>query len=124
MPMISDYVLDNGLSTLDLEANRLDIHVTGEPTTYAAAIGATSRGNKTGLDVGAPTARTPNGRRVTVTAFTDGMVTGDGLVGFWSIVDTVGTRLLATGPLTNPQQVTSNNPFSLPAFDFGIPAAV
>lgn len=125
MAYLNDRILDNGLSVLDTEANRLDICHT-EPTTYAQATSTYTLGNKTSLSIGAPAARTPSGRKVTVAAITDGTVTGTSSSGttdaeFWAIVDTANSRLLATGSLAAAQYVTSGNTFTLAAFDIGIP---
>lgn len=122
MPFIADRVLDNGLTVLDTEANRLDI-CSSEPTTYTAATSTASLGNKTALSVGAPAARSPSGRRVTVAAISDGSVTGTGTATHWAITDTANSRLLATGSLSASQSVTSGNTFTLAAFDIGIPGA-
>lgn len=122
MPFIADRVLDNGLTVLDTEANRLDI-CSSEPTTYTAATSTATLGNKTSLSVGAPAARSPSGRRVTVAAITDGTVTGTGNASHWAITDTTNSRLLATGSLSASQAVTSGNTFTLGAFDIGIPGA-
>ena len=121
MPFLNDRVLDLGLNVLDTEANRLDI-CSQEPTTYAQATSTYTLGNKTSLSVGAPGARTPDGRKVTVAAITDGAVTGTNTATHWSIVDTGNSRLLATGALTTPQGVTNGNTFTLTAFDIGVPA--
>lgn len=123
MAFLADYVLDAALSKLDTEANRLDI-TSQEATTYTEAITTYTLGNKTSLSVGAPADRTPNGRRVTVAAITDGTVSGTGTATHWAIVDTVNSRLLATGALSASQAVTSGNTFTLGAFDIGIPDAV
>jgi hypothetical protein len=122
MPFFSDRVLDLGLNVPDTEGNRLDI-CSSEPTTYAAATGSASLGNKTSLSIGAPATRTPSGRRVTVAAFSDGNVTATGTATHWAITDTVNSRLLATGNLESSQAVTNGNVFSLAAFDIGIPGA-
>jgi hypothetical protein len=119
MPFISDYVFDAALAKLDTEANRLDI-CSSEPASYAAATGAATLGNKTSLSIGAPADRTPNGRKVTVAAITDGTVTATGNATHWAITDTVNSRLLATGALAASQTVTNGNPFTLAAFDIGI----
>lgn len=119
MAFITDYVFDAALSKLDTEANRLDICST-EPTTYTQAITTYSLGNKTSLSVGAPADRSPNGRKVTVAAITDGNVTATGTAAYWSIVDTANSRLLATGALSASQAVTNGNTFSIGAFDIGI----
>lgn len=124
MAFLSDYALDAALAKLDTEANRLDI-CSQEPTTYgqATTAGTYSLGNKTGLSIGAPADRTPNGRKVTVAGFSDGSVTNTGTATHWAITDTVNSRLLATGALSASQAVTSGNTFSLAAFDIGIPDA-
>lgn len=122
MAFINDRVFDLGLNVLDTEANRLDI-CNAEPASYAAATTTNSLGNKTSLSIGAPSDRTPTGRRVTVAAFGDGTVTVTGTASHWAIVDTVNSRLLATGALAASQAVTSGNVFALPAFDIGIPDA-
>lgn len=122
MAFIADRVLDLGLNILSTEANRIDI-CSSEPTTYAAATSTASLGNKTSLSVGAPAARTPDGRRVTVAQITDGTVSGTGTATHYAIVDTANNRLLATGSLATSQAVTSGNTFTLAAFDIGIPGA-
>ena len=122
MAFINDRVLDSGLTILDTEANRLDI-CSQEPVTYAGATTTYTLGNKTSLSVGAPADRTPNGRKVTVAGITDGTVTGTGTASHWAVVDTVNSRLLATGSLSASQAVTSGNAFTLAAFDIGIPDA-
>lgn len=121
MAFLNDRVLDNGLTVLDTEANRLDI-CSAEPTTYTQATSTNSLGNKTSLSIGAPTARTPNGRKVVVAAITNGTVTADGTATHIAIVDTANSRLLATQALTASQVVTSGNTFTLPTIDIGIPA--
>lgn len=122
MAFIADYVLDAALSKLDTEANRLDITST-EATTYTEATSTYTLGNKTSLSVGSAADRSPNGRKVTVAAITDGSVTGTGTAAYWAIVDTGNSRLLATGALSASQSVTSGNTFTLAAFDIGIPDA-
>jgi hypothetical protein len=122
MPFINDRVFDNGLTVLDTEANRLDI-CSLEPVTYASATSTNTLGNKTSPTVGAPSDRTPNGRKVTVSAITDGTVTATGTATHWALTDTVNSRLLATGALAASQSVTSGNTFTLGAFDIGIPDA-
>lgn len=120
MATLNDRVFDNGLSTLDLEANA--IHVTSqEATTYANATSTYSLGNSTSLSIGAPQDRTGGGREVVVAAITDGSVTGTGTATHYAIVDTVNSRLLATGSLAASQSVTSGNTFTLSSVSIGIP---
>jgi hypothetical protein len=126
MPFIADRVYDNGLTVLDTEAN--SIHICSlEPTTFTQATSTNTLGNASGGNfpgIGAPAAGSPNGRQVTVSAVTNGSVTGTGTATHYAIVDTVNSRLLATGALTASQAVTSGNTFTLTSFTVRIPAAV
>tara|TARA_Y100000385_G_scaffold275409_1_gene319768 strand:+ start:666 stop:1037 length:372 start_codon:yes stop_codon:yes gene_type:complete len=120
MASLSDRVFDNGLSTLDTEANA--IHITSqEATTYAEATSTYTLGNSTTLSIGAPSDRSGGGREVTVAALSDGSVTGTGSATHFAIVDTTNSRLLATNTLSASQSVTSGNTFSLGSFSVGIP---
>lgn len=123
MPYLNPRILDNGLSALTAEANRLDI-CSSEPATYAAATGAASLGNVTAYTLGAPADRAPSGRRVTAPAVADGEVTATGTASHWAIVDTANSRLLATGTLSATQAVTSGNTWTTGAFDIGMPGVV
>lgn len=122
MAFVADRVLDLGLNVLDTEANRLDV-CSQEPVTYAGATSTYTLGNKTSLSIGAPAARTPSGRKVTVAAITGASITATGTASHWAITDTANSRLLATGALASSQAVTSGNTFDLAAYDIGIPNA-
>ena len=124
MPFLDSAVLDSGLSALTgISAPVLHICHT-EPTTRANALSA-SVGNKTGITIGSPAARSPNGRKVTVAAITGGSITATSTgssddAQYWAIID--GSKLWAAGSLASAQMVTSGNTFDLAAFDIGIPA--
>ena len=120
MASIADRVLDNGLTVLDTEANRVDL-TSQEATTYAEATSTYTLGNKTSISIGSPTDRTGGGRKVTMAAISDGTITGTGTATHYAIVDTTNSRLLVTGSLTASQSVTTGNTFSLEALDIGIP---
>lgn len=120
MPFIADRVFDNGLTVLDTEANRIDI-TSVEVTTFLAATSTSTLGNSTSLSVGAPADRTGGGREVTVAAITAGSVTATGTATHYAIVDTVNSRLLATGALSASQAVTSGNTWTTGSFAIGIP---
>jgi len=120
MATLNDRVFDNGLTVLDTEANRIDI-TSIEATTYAEATSTNTLGNSTSLSIGAPADRAGGGREVTVAAITDGSVTGTGTATHYAIVDTVNSRLLATGSLSASQAVTSGNTFTLSSVAIGIP---
>lgn len=121
MASLHNDVYDNGLSTLTSNGNRLDLCST-EPTTYTQATSTYTLGNKTSPTISAPGNRSGGGRKVTVSAITDGTVTGTGTAAYYAVVDTVNSKLLAAGQLGASQAVTSGNTFSLTALDIGIPA--
>jgi len=114
---IGDTVFDNGLSTITSNATRLDICSTDPGTTYATVTGNTL-GNKTSITVGSPAdAATGTGRRVVVSAITDGTVTGNGTASHWAITNATDT-VYASGTITGGgQTVTSGNTFTLDAID-------
>tara|TARA_R110000803_G_scaffold3886_3_gene13300 strand:+ start:3693 stop:4064 length:372 start_codon:yes stop_codon:yes gene_type:complete len=120
MAYLNDRVFDEGLSTLDLEANA--VHVTSaEATTYTEATSTYTLGLSSSLSIAAPSDRTGGGRKVAVSAISDGTVTGTGTVTHYALVDTANSRLLATAALTASQSVTNGNTFTLATFDIGIP---
>ena len=67
---------------------------------------------------------TASGRRVTAAAFSDGAASADGMATHFAWVDTVNNVLYAAKALSNSQEVTDGNAFSLSAHDITIPAAV
>ena len=123
MAYVNDRLLDAALTILTSEVNRLDI-TSSEATTYTEATSTYTLGNKTSPTVGSPADATPDGRKVTVSAITDGTVTTNGTAAYWALSDTGNSRLLATGPLSSSQAVTTSNPFTLTAFSVRIPDAV
>lgn len=120
MASLNNRVLDSGLSVLSTEPNKILI-TSQEATSYTEANATYALGNSTSLTIGNPQDRTGGGREVEVTAIDDGSVTGTGTATHYAIVDTVNTRLLATGSLNASQAVTSGNTFTLGLFTVGIP---
>ena len=120
MATLDNRVFDNGLTVLDTEANKLLI-TSQEAATFAEANATYALGDTTSLSIAAPSDRTGGGREVVAAAISDGSVTGNGTATHYAIVDTVNSRLLATGSLTTSQVVSSGNTFSLGSFTIGIP---
>lgn len=123
MATLNDRVFDNGLTVLDTEANKISI-TSQEATTYTEGNATYALGNSTSISISAPADRVGGGRKVTVSAITGGSVTGSGTATHYAILDTINSRLLATGSLTASQVVTSGNSFTLSSFDIGIPDPV
>jgi hypothetical protein len=121
----ADYVLDNGLVGLKATATHIYL-CSAEPTSYLDATTTFALGNKNfgaGNCFTGPAARSPNGRKLTTVAVTDGSITGTGTATRWAIVDAANSRLLIDNDLSSSQSVASGNIFSLASFDFGIPGA-
>ena len=115
---INDEVFDGGLDYADTNGTRVDI-TSQAATTYAEATSTYTLGNKTGLNTGAPQAGGTDGRKVVVPAITDGSVTGTDTATHWALTDG-SSILVATGPLSSSQAVTSGNTFTLGAIDITI----
>lgn len=125
MAFIPDADLDAALARLG-DGDKLTVNKTAEPATYAAAIGATMVAHKDSPSIGAIANRTApgGGRKRTVAAITDGVVDATDTGGWWAVVKTTGSVLLATGALASPHAVTLGDTFTLEAFDVGVPDAV
>lgn len=123
MATLNNRVFDNGLTVLDTEANKILI-TSQEATTYTEANSTYALGNSTSLSISAPQDRTGGGREVVVSAITNGSVTANGTATHYALVDTVNSRLLATGSLAASQAVTSGNTFTLSSVTIGIPDPV
>ncbi|MCP4181860.1 MAG: hypothetical protein GY761_00855 [Hyphomicrobiales bacterium] len=115
---INDEVFDQGLDYADTNGTRIDI-TSQVATTYAEATTTYTLGNKTGLNTGATEAGDTDGRKVVVPAIADGTVSGTGTATHWALTDG-SSILVATGPLTASQGVTSGNTFTLDAIDITI----
>lgn len=114
MAFLIDNVFDSGLTYADTNGTRIDI-TSSEATTYTEATSTFTLGNDT-VNTGAPTNGDVDGRKVVVPAITAGSVTGTGTAAFWALTDGASI-LVAAGPLTATQGVTSGNTFTLDAID-------
>jgi hypothetical protein len=120
---LENRVLDLGLNALSAEPTHLRV-CSSEPTTYAQATTTYMLGFKSfgaGGVFGSPAAGSPNGRKVTSAAITDGTITTSGTANWWAITDEANSRLHAHGSLSASQVVTAGNTFTLGAFDIRVP---
>ena len=120
MPTLNNRVFDNGLTVLDTEANKITI-TSQEASTYAEGNATFALGSSTSLSIAAPSDRSAGGREVVVAEVTDGSVAVGGTATHYAILDTVNSRLLATGSLSASQAVSAGNTFTLGSFTIGIP---
>lgn len=118
---INDYVLDNGLTVLDSDVTALVI-CSDMPTTYAEADSTYKLGSKASPTVSAPADAT-SGRKVTVSAITDGSVSATGTATHFALIDGTNSRLLVAQALASSQGVTDGNTFTLGAIEINFPDA-
>lgn len=116
-------VFDNGLSTLTNNSENLYI-LKADPGLAWSNIALHALGVKAAPVVNSPTDRAEGGREVVLQEIPNGTVTGDGVATHFAITDDSATKILASGPLGNPQQVTTGNIFTLPDMAMGIPDPV
>lgn len=121
MAFISTGALDALLNHVRTKATKLHICSAG-PTSFAN-VAAVSLGTKASPVLSVPAAGTPNGRKITVSAISDGAVTVTGTASHWALVDETGSELLAWNTLVAAQVVTNGNSFTLGAFDIRQPDA-
>ena len=113
---IADSVLDDGVQYAVTNGSRIDI-TSQAATTYTEATSTYTLGNKTSLTLTGPSnASSGTGRAAVVPAITDGSVTGTDTATHWALSDG-SSELLATGPLTSSQAVTSGNTFTLDSIE-------
>jgi len=121
MPYIHDSVLDAALDYIDTNCTAL--HICSQlPATLVEANTTYSLGNKTPPTIGTPTDGDASGRKIVVSAISDGSVTASGTASHWALVS--GTELLAAEELATPQVVTSGNVFTLAELDVTLPDPV
>lgn len=114
-------VYDNGLAPLTTLVENLYI-CSAMPANFTEASATYKLGTKAAPIITGPAAGTPDGRKVTVSAITDGTVDANGTAAYYALCDNSASKLLAAGDLAATQPVTTPNVFTLTAFDIRIPA--
>ena len=115
-------VFDNGLSTLTSNVETLYI-LSADPGLTWTNIATYALGSKSGPTVASPSDRSAGGRKVVVSAITDGTVSATGTATFFALTDDSASKILAAGGMTS-QVVTSGNPFTFSELRVGIPDPV
>lgn len=115
---LSDDVLDGALNIIKNNGTKLFICTT-QPTSYAEASSTYALGNKASPSYTGP-ADDASGRKLTVSAITDGTVTSNGTAAFFALTNG-SNALYATQALNATQAVSSGNTFTLTAIVVNIP---
>ena len=112
MSAMNDNVFDNGLSWA--VSNAANLHIcSADPGLTYSSVTTNTLGNKL-LTLDAISNGTTDGRKTATPAITDGSVTGTGTASHWAVTNGVDT-VIASGPLSASQGVTSGNTFTLDA---------
>lgn len=113
---LHDNVLDQGVKYID--DNVAALHIVSQACTSYANVGTYTLGNKTPPTCGVPENGT-SGRKVVISAVTDGEVTATGTATHYALVS--ADTLLACQELNASQDVTDGNTFTLTAINITIP---
>jgi hypothetical protein len=123
MAYINDTGLDALLAYVTTNGTRLDL-CSQEPASYAEATTTYTLANKaSGLSFGAPTGRTPNGRKVVLGAVSAGSCTANGTASHWALTNGTNT-LVATGSLSSSITIVNGATFTTTTLDIGVSDAV
>lgn len=92
-----------------------------EPTTFAEASSTYKLGTKAAPTITGPANGDVSGRKITISAISDGTVSANGTASWVALTDDSGSLLLAAQALNATQVVSSGNEFTLTAFDIEYP---
>ena len=92
-----------------------------EPTTFTEASSTYKLGTKATPKIGAPAAGDTSGRKVTISAISDGVVNSAGTATHYALTDDTGTELLFAGALSSSLALATGSPWTLNAFDIENP---
>lgn len=120
MAALGNSVFDNGLNYLTSYTEKLYL-LSGDPGLTWANIATYALGSKSTPTVSSPADRSAGGREVTISAITDGLVTGTGDATHYALTDDSEERILVTGALSSTLSVTSGGVFATESFKVGIP---
>lgn len=92
-----------------------------EPATFTEAETTYKLGTKASPTIGAPANGDASGRKITVSAISDGTVNSAGAATHVALTDDSASELLWTGALTSTLNVATGSPWTLNAFDIENP---
>ena len=92
-----------------------------QPTTFAEASSTYKLGTKAAPTISNPQAGDVNGRKIVVSAISDGTVNGTGNAQWFALCDDSLSVLQVAQELNTYQDVTSGNPFTLTELDITLP---
>ena len=121
MAAMHDRIFQDGLNIVDTEVTHLRLLRASRDDLNFAAVAAVTLGTKVNPAVVAATDRTAGGMKITISAITDGTVSGTGTATHFVLTDDDTSDVLVAGAISASQVVTSGNVFTLTEFTVGIP---
>lgn len=118
------YLTDNAMDALlnYIRNNCENLYVcNAEPTTFAQASSTYKIGTKATPTIGAPAAGDTSGRKITVSAISDGVVNSADTATWIALTDDSATELLFAKALSSSLALATGSPFTLNAFDIENP---
>lgn len=117
--IVHNDVFDSGLGILTTDVENLYI-CSSQPTTFTEASSTYKLGTKSSPTITGPSDGT-TGRKVDVSAISDGVVNTAGNAGWVALTDDSLSKLLISCNLASPLDVATGSPFTLTAFKIEIP---
>ena len=115
----NNLVYDAALDYIDDNCEKLHI-LSADPGVTWANIATYTLGTKTPPAIAVPEDAT-SGRKIVVSAITDGTVSGTGTATHFALTDDTGTEILCSQALNASQDVTDGNTFTLTELEINIP---
>jgi hypothetical protein len=120
MTYLSDTAHDALLNVLRNNTENLYI-CSAEPSTFTEAATTYKLGTKATPTIGAPANGDSSGRKITVSAISDGTVNSAGTATHYALTDDSGSELLFAGALDSSLALATGSPWTLTSFDIENP---
>jgi len=117
---INDAVLDTALNYIKTNVENLYV-CSAQPTTFAEASSTYKLGTKVSPATGTITNGDVSGRKLPVTAITDGTVNSNGTATWIALTDDSASMLLCAQELNASKAIVTGSPFTLTTFDIELP---
>ena len=124
MAAMHDRIFQDGLNIVDTEVTHLRLLSASRDDLIFSSVAGVTLGTKVTPAVVAATDRGAGGMKITISAITDGTVSGTGTATHFVLTDDDTSDVLVAGAISASQVVTSGNIFTLTEFTVGIPDPV
>lgn len=120
MTTVADIVLDGSIDVIRTATENIYI-CSQEPTTFTEASSTYKLGTKASPTISTATDGDTSGRKITVSAITDGVVNSAGTASHIAFTDDSASTLLYAFALDSTLPLATGSPWTTAAFDIEIP---